>query len=469
MDPGGPRRLAGRPGRHAAPGPVRLRPRGAPVADHEPRGGSARAARDGRGRPGPCGRGGGSARRAGNPRVDPRHPGGARAGAPHRHRAAGSDAPVRECHAAPGRGGGGRSAHAGSPPRVRHAPTDAARPEGASNHARGEADAQRATARRLPPQRPDPPARRPPRSPCDRRAGRGRRHAPGRTGPRRRPRRRAGRRHPRDRADGRPDARGWRSRPRPAPGRARRPGAALGPADRPRRAHPPARGPRCGPAARPRTVPRGPGGGAGHARQEPRIRGAVDDPVGTRNSEQAHGGGRPLHPRRDRPRRALAGRRPGAARGLRRWQRGERRLDRSARHVRGRALPPDGRRGSGRRGRAAGPWTSDRGHAQGRPSREPDVDDGRADRGDAPPRGGGLGGRAQRLRASVAGGPRPAGECRGGRLPDRPAGCDRRRARGCRHRGADRAPDPPGRHRGTRGEPAPGRRPPARPAGRAPV
>ena len=66
------------------------------------------------------------------------------------------------------------------------------------------------------------------------------------------------------------------------------------------------------------------------------------DPGRARGGQRPPGRGRPLRPRRDRPRRALAGRRPGAARSLRRRERGERGLDRAARLVRGPALPPDG-------------------------------------------------------------------------------------------------------------------------------
>ena len=181
--------------------------------------------------------------------------------------------------------GGGSSAHDGGPPRVRRAPTDAASVEGASSRARAGAVRCQAVAWQRPPQHPDPPAGRPPGGPGNRRPGRCRCHTARRTRPRHRPRRRPGRRDPRDRADGRADARGRRTRPRPTARRTRRPGAAVGPADRPRRAHPPPRGPRCGPAARTRAVPRGPGGGAGHARRKPRIRGAVDDPFRARGGE----------------------------------------------------------------------------------------------------------------------------------------------------------------------------------------
>ena len=62
----------------------------------------------------------------------------------------------------------------------------------------------------------------------------------------------------------------------------------------------------------------------------------------------------------------------------------------------------------------------DRGPAQDRPPRKPDVDDGRAGRGDAPPRGGDLGGRTERLRASIARRPGPPGRRRVGRPADRP-------------------------------------------------
>jgi hypothetical protein len=243
----------------------------------------------------------------------------------------------------------------------------------------------------------------------------------------------------------------------------------VGPPDRPRRADPPARGPCRGIAADPGALPRRAGRGARDAGPRPGVRGPHGDPRGTRGHERPRRSGRPLRARWDRPRRALAGRRPCPGRGVRRRQRGERRLDRAPRLVRGPALPPGGGRRGGGRGRAGLAGHPDRGPAQGRPSRQPDVDDRRARGRDAPRPGGGLGRGEEHVRAPIARGRRAAGGRRCRRPADRPGGDDRRGPRCRRHRGADRAPGTAPRGRGLPGGSPPGGPRRVRPPRRAPV
>jgi len=243
----------------------------------------------------------------------------------------------------------------------------------------------------------------------------------------------------------------------------------VGPPDRPRRADPPARGSCGGPTARPGALPRRADRGIRDAGTQPRVRGARGDPCGARGDERSPGRGRPLRARRNRLRRALAGCGPRPARGVRRRQCDQRRLDRAPRLVRGPALPPGGGRRGGDRSGAALPGPPDRGPAQDRPPREPDVDDRWAGGHDAPPRGGGLGRGEERLRAPIPRSPGSAGGRRGGRPPDRPGRDDRRGARCRRHRGPDRAPRAARRGRDLSGGSLPGRSGRTRPPCRAPV